>query len=73
MKKEDLIIQLKEYAGMDETASIKDLIDKDSIDSINKVGMIVLLEEYTHGDISLVELFECETIEDILDMVERIK
>lgn len=50
-----------------EEKSIDESINFTEIDSLNKVQLIIALEDYCEVTLSIVDLFECKTIEEISD------
>lgn len=66
MNEEDFIFLLKEYLKEDSTVDLSEKFKKEQLDSIDKVNLIVFLEEFTGKEISVIELLECETLNDIV-------
>ena len=64
MREKDLMEALKEFLEM-EDLNKESIFEKDKMDSFEKMNLLVLLEEYSMKELSIIELFQCITIGEI--------
>jgi len=69
MDRDELIMALKQYLNLPDDSSLDESYDKESLDSINKVMLVILLEEYSKKEVPIMDLFECNNINDILNLL----
>lgn len=65
--KDELLDVLKDYFE-DSEITTESIFDKDKMDSFEKMNLLVLLDEYSGKELSIIELFECDSIGDIIEV-----
>ena len=68
---EEIEMEIRNILGTTLDLNIDAEIDKDSIDSMTKIQLLIILEEYSGEDISIVDFFECNTISDLRALVNK--
>lgn len=58
---------LKETLELEQCNQVT-LFNKDDLDSFDKINLLISLEELYKSEISIIELFECETMGDIYNL-----
>ena len=68
MESSTILMILKEAMGCETDLTMDMEFQKEELDSIVKVQLLIMLEEYLERELSIVDLFKCETIGDIVNM-----
>ncbi|KWX81161.1 hypothetical protein AMQ84_00785 [Paenibacillus riograndensis] len=67
-KRKEIFEVLSEYLMLSEGSNEETDFDKDKLDSFDKINLLIILEEYSDNEISIMDLFECKKIGDLCDL-----
>jgi len=72
MNKKAVINTIKDFLDINDVCDGEIPFDKDSLDSLGKINLMILLEEEFSIEISIVEIFESKTLGDLADICLKI-
>lgn len=64
-KADELFDVLSQYLMLPEGSTEETAFDKDKLDSFDKINLLIILEEYSNREISIIDIFECDKIGDL--------
>ena len=73
MDRERFIEVLKDLLNLAETDYMNTPFRISDLDSFDKVNLLNVVEDYYESEISIVDLFECSTINDIISLTNKLE
>ena len=67
-KKKEILNILIIFLELDKSVDYDVKFEKDLLDSLDKINLLILLEEELSIELSIIELYKCETLGDLCDL-----